>query len=349
MILFLGCTTVPKTDDTHVSLDRAINIAVENIEQGIGFASLDASAYADSAEREMQSGQTDFDSFRQRAQGFTQRPVIAVLNFNSVSNALSAYILEELTLAMAKSNRFIVVDRQSLDIIRQEENFQLSGEVSDETAQAIGKKLGAQYVVTGSLQEMGNYYRFRVIALNVETAAINAPTSININRNDPQIGYFISSNQPVPIPKPPSEPITANPVFNFGLGIGGGQNVGFDIELLCFQAGLNLGRLEILLEAIGGPNIIVASDDAGFGYHLGGLIEYSFFDVAVLGLGGGFGGSAIYTKKGAKSFSYPYIRGSASFRFDEIGKLGAFYDYCFDYGSRFGIRIIMEVTRLFWS
>jgi hypothetical protein len=95
-------------------------------------------------------------------------------------------------LALAGSSRFTVVDRQRLDLIRREENFQLSGEVSDETAQAIGKKLGAQYVVTGALVEMGDYYRFRVMVLHVETAAVNAPTSINVDHNDHQIGFFLA-------------------------------------------------------------------------------------------------------------------------------------------------------------
>jgi TolB-like protein len=191
-LLFLGCASAPSTRNANVSLDSAIKIAVENLEQGVGQSSPNnAISDASSAEKEMQNGQTDFDSIRQRAQGFTQKPVIAVLSFNSTANTLSAYIVEELSLALASSNRFTVVDRQRLDIIRQEENFQLSGEVSDETAQSIGRKLGAQYVITGSLLKMGNYYRFRVVPLHVETAAINAPTSININQNDTEIRYFL--------------------------------------------------------------------------------------------------------------------------------------------------------------
>jgi len=123
----------------------------------------------------------------------TQRPIIAVLSFNSASNTISSYIIEELLLALASSSHFTVVDRQRLDIIRIEENFQLSGEVSDETQQSIGKKLGAQYVITGSLQAMGNNYRFRVVPLNVETATINAPTSINVNRNDKTINNLLDN------------------------------------------------------------------------------------------------------------------------------------------------------------
>jgi TolB-like protein len=188
--LFSGCATGPAAGDANVSLDRAIQIAVENIEQGMG--DRDTAAYAGSAAREMEDGDMDLDAVRRRAQEFTKKPVVAVLSVNSLSGDLSAYILEELSLALAGSSRFTVVDRQRLDLIRREEKFQLSGEVSDETAQAIGKKLGAQYVVTGALLEMGNYYRFRVMVLNVETAAVNAPTSINVDHNDDQIRFFLA-------------------------------------------------------------------------------------------------------------------------------------------------------------
>jgi len=165
IILFSGCASNPSARGSGISLEEGIKVAVENIERSIGHVDI------------------------------TRRPVIAALNIKSLSNELSAHILDELSIALANSIYFTIVDRQRLDIIRREENFQLSGEVSDETAQAIGRKLGAQYVVTGELIDMGNFYRFRVIALGVETGSVNAPTSENINKNDYQINYFISENR----------------------------------------------------------------------------------------------------------------------------------------------------------
>jgi len=43
-----------------------------------------------------------------------------------------------------------VVDRQQLDLIRAELNFQMSGEVSDESAQSIGQMLGVQSIMSGT-------------------------------------------------------------------------------------------------------------------------------------------------------------------------------------------------------
>jgi hypothetical protein len=86
-ILFSGCVTSPAARNSDVSLDRAIQIAVENIEQGMGQSDPDASvASAASAERAMRDGNMDLDAIRQQAQDFAKKPVIAVLNINSISN-----------------------------------------------------------------------------------------------------------------------------------------------------------------------------------------------------------------------------------------------------------------------
>jgi hypothetical protein len=65
-----------------------------------------------------------------------------------------------------------VTDRQHLELVKREQGFQLSGDVSDETAVSIGKILGAGYVITGQLVKAGGRYRYRASAINVETAAL---------------------------------------------------------------------------------------------------------------------------------------------------------------------------------
>jgi hypothetical protein len=74
---------------------------------------------------------------------------IVILNFSSPSVRLSNYVIDELTGAIVNGGKITVVDRQNLTLIQQEMNFQLSGEVSDESAQEIGRKLGAQSIVSG--------------------------------------------------------------------------------------------------------------------------------------------------------------------------------------------------------
>jgi hypothetical protein len=95
---------------------------------------------------------------------------VAIVAFDSENDNLSDYIMEELTGALFDRN-IQVADRQNLEHVSKELDFQMSGDVSDESALSIGKFLGADIVITGQLARFGDSYRFRVNALNVETAA----------------------------------------------------------------------------------------------------------------------------------------------------------------------------------
>jgi TolB-like protein len=120
--------------------------------------------------------------------------IIAILNISSKSGILSEYIIEELSLHLPKNKNITVVDRNNLGLIQQEMDFQLSGEVSDESAQAIGKKLGAHAVVLGSLTEISGSYRLRVKIINVETAVIMSTASFDIRNNDMVITQLTTEN-----------------------------------------------------------------------------------------------------------------------------------------------------------
>ena len=135
---------------------------------------------------------------------------IAVLNFSSTSEQFSAYVLEELSDRLVRGKKLVVVDRRELDLIRQEEQFQLSGEVSDESAQAIGKKLGAQLIVSGSLTPMGNTYRLRIRVLSVESAAIEAVSSSDINAKESKVVLLFANMQTVGDEFSPSYYVSAN-------------------------------------------------------------------------------------------------------------------------------------------
>ena len=105
---------------------------------------------------------------------------VVVLNFSSNWPQLSEYIIEELIGYLVNAGNLTVVDRHNLETIRQEMNFQLSGDVSDETAQSIGRMLGAQTIVSGAIMLIGNTYRLRVRAIVVETAQILAMQNTDV-------------------------------------------------------------------------------------------------------------------------------------------------------------------------
>ncbi|MDR2053799.1 MAG: CsgG/HfaB family protein, partial [Treponema sp.] len=107
---------------------------------------------------------------------------VAILNF-SASPAIANYVIEEITVFFVNDSSLTIVDRSELELLQEEMNFQLSGEVSDESAQSIGKKLGAQTVISGSLTPLGNMWRMRIQALEVETAKVQGIRTYAIKKD----------------------------------------------------------------------------------------------------------------------------------------------------------------------
>jgi tetratricopeptide (TPR) repeat protein len=107
---------------------------------------------------------------------------VALVNFDSPSAGMSNYTMEEITGALVNAG-MTVTDRNNLAYVYKELNFQLSGMVSDETAQAVGKFLGAQSVSTGQLIDAGNFYRFRVNSINVESAVREVSVMLNVYKS----------------------------------------------------------------------------------------------------------------------------------------------------------------------
>jgi len=108
---------------------------------------------------------------------------IAIINISASDPGDAEFVIEELSTELVKIARnndkeYTIVDRRSLDAIRRERNFQLSGDVSDDTIVSIGKFLGADVVITGSITGANEFRRLRVKALDVKTARLIIQTNM---------------------------------------------------------------------------------------------------------------------------------------------------------------------------
>jgi TolB-like protein len=159
LFLFYSCVSL-KQENTSISLHDAIQKSVRDIENTL-----------------------DSDT------------KVAVVNFTSVSETFSEYIVEELTNSLVNGKKLIVLERKALDLIRDEFVLQYSGQISDESMQSIGKMLGAQTIIFGSITKINMVYRFRVNALDVETAIRIASSSEDV-RNDSQIESLLNNTLP---------------------------------------------------------------------------------------------------------------------------------------------------------
>jgi hypothetical protein len=117
---------------------------------------------------------------------------IAILKFDSSSEMFSARIINDLTESFIKEN-VTVVDRQNIKITLQEQNFQLSGYVSDESAISIGHMLGAQSIIIGSGENMVDYYHIQFRMIGVESSIVQDQISLNV-RYDSSMKRILSGS-----------------------------------------------------------------------------------------------------------------------------------------------------------
>jgi TolB-like protein len=103
-----------------------------------------------------------------------ENAIIAVLNIAAYEKDTALFIMDELQFQLVESGKFKIVDRRSFDVIRAEQNFQMSGEVSDESAVSIGNLLGANIVLTGAISGSEDARRLTMKALDVQTGEILA-------------------------------------------------------------------------------------------------------------------------------------------------------------------------------
>jgi tetratricopeptide (TPR) repeat protein len=125
---------------------------------------------------------------------------VAIVSFDTEHKNLSGSIMDERGGALAAGG-LEVADRRNLELVYKELNFQMSGDVNDETAVSIGKFLAAEYVISGQLLKAGGSYRYRVSGIKVETAVLEIPVRLDV-RNNRALRTLISDLQNAKIPAP---------------------------------------------------------------------------------------------------------------------------------------------------
>jgi len=136
---------------------------------------------------------------------------IAPLNFNSPHDKFSGYVLDEITANLVDSGKLTVVDRKEVDLIRGEFDFQFSGEVGDDSMQQLGRMLGAQSIISGSLTDMGGFYRIVIRVLNVQTASVEVQYRANIADDKVMAALLTGGKTAVAVRSPQRTPVAQTP------------------------------------------------------------------------------------------------------------------------------------------
>ncbi len=102
------------------------------------------------------------------------KTTIAVLDLEAqgMSTSEAAVLTGRLRSILINVGQYTVVDRANMEEILTEQGFQQTGCTSDECVAEVGKLLGVQNMVSGSLGRFGKTYAIQLQILNVETGAI---------------------------------------------------------------------------------------------------------------------------------------------------------------------------------
>jgi curli biogenesis system outer membrane secretion channel CsgG len=117
---------------------------------------------------------------------------IAIVAFDADTAALSDYVFAELWTRFEEAGSFVMVDRRNLERVYAELNYQMSGEVSDDSARSIGQQYGADVIVYGSMVRMGDEYRMTVYTTDVEKA-VSSQRALNV-RPDSRLAVLLEMN-----------------------------------------------------------------------------------------------------------------------------------------------------------
>jgi len=121
-----------------------------------------------------------FEGSKYLSSRISNKSKVAVVNIQSPTNNLTNYIIDSLLMHLINEDKLLLIERSELNILEKEQHYQLSGMVNDETAVSIGKQLGTQFIITGSILPLGDKYSLRFKVINVETAQIIGTTIFQV-------------------------------------------------------------------------------------------------------------------------------------------------------------------------
>jgi len=117
----------------------------------------------------------------------------AVIDFKSDSDELNAYVINGLHGAIIRNRRItsVRIDQEQLRSVREGLHYNAAGELSVESAQNTCWLLGAQYLVTGSLERTGSDYRIAFNAVDTSARLQSQYTASLDPRNDAQLASLL--------------------------------------------------------------------------------------------------------------------------------------------------------------
>jgi hypothetical protein len=105
---------------------------------------------------------------------------IMIMKTNSTERNMLNYVVDQMTKNVVQEGKLKVVDRSNQALINAEQQYQLTGNVDDNSMVSIGHQLGVQYIVLCWISGEKSLRRLNQKVLNVETAQITDQSDFEI-------------------------------------------------------------------------------------------------------------------------------------------------------------------------
>jgi len=108
-----------------------------------------------------------------------EKPTLAVLDFDAFGRSAPevAALTNRLRTNMTQLGEYRIIERGLMVEILREQDFQMSGCVTDECAVEIGQLLGAQFMLSGSIGKVGATWTIEMRVVDVQSGAVINSTS----------------------------------------------------------------------------------------------------------------------------------------------------------------------------
>jgi len=112
---------------------------------------------------------------------------IAVIEFSDLEGNVTQfgkYLAEELITRLFRTRKFEVVERQLLNKVLSEQKLGITGLIDDESAIAIGKLLGVDAIVSGTITDLGKSLKVNARIISTETGKVFGVAGTNIVKDE---------------------------------------------------------------------------------------------------------------------------------------------------------------------
>lgn len=154
-----------------------------------------------------------------------QKTTIAVVEFTDLQGNVTdfgRFLAEELVTRLGDLEKFKVIERQLLTKIIVEQKLSLSGVVDPASAKQLGKILGVDAIVAGSMTNLAQNVRVNARLISTETGEVFATAAADIFKDESVTGLMSSSTtspvgKPAPQRQGDTQKVIKNGVFGFDL------------------------------------------------------------------------------------------------------------------------------------